>query len=137
LQNIYRSEERYMIVVSKRVFTVICLLVTTNVLVQAQSTVPGTAMDAASRINTAFDAADAMPPVEPVNVPMAIKGDLPVPPGCLALQADEHAECMDAAYELPSEPSIVMETRFGNHSILSRMNIATRCGSRQTEARVK
>jgi hypothetical protein len=83
---------------------------------------PGTPAYAVSRILEAFDVVAEMPQVEPVRVPMATKGDLPVPLGCIGMQTDEQAECMDVAYEVPSEPSIVVETRVGNTSILTRID---------------
>jgi hypothetical protein len=63
-----------------------------------------------------------MPPVAPVEIPMAIKGDL-MPIGCIGpFLPDTAAECMDTAYEVASvEPSLVVETRMSNSSILMRM----------------
>ena len=37
--------------------------------------------------------------VAPVRVPMAMKGDLPVPLGCAGVSGDAQDECMDVAYE--------------------------------------
>ncbi len=89
--------------------------------------------DAASyarwRIDTAFDVAARMPTTAPVSVPMAAKGDLLVPPGCASLSGDEQAECMDVAYEPTTTlPSVVIETRVGTTSTLSRMDAMTVAG---------
>jgi hypothetical protein len=78
-----------------------------------------------ARINTAFEVIAGMRPAAEVRVPMATKGDLPVPLGCIGMQADAQAECMDVAYEVPTEPSIVIETRFGTTSTLMRMDAMT------------
>ena len=86
---------------------------------------PGTPVYASARIDAAFDVVAGMPQVEPVRVPMATKGDLPIPLGCLGMQADAQAECMDVAYEVPTERSFIVETRFGNTSILMRMDAVT------------
>lgn len=86
--------------------------------------VPGTVDYAAARVAAAFEVAATMPPVAEVRVPFAVKGDLPVPSDCLGLSTDDQAECMDVAYEVPSE-SIIMESRFGNTSTLTRMESMT------------
>jgi hypothetical protein len=92
----------------------------------AQAMSPGSVDYVASRVGAAFDAAAAMPPVEPVRVPMAKKGDLPIPLTCFGAQADAAAaECMNLDFAVPAQPSIVVETRFGNTSILMRMDAAT------------
>ena len=57
---------------------------------------------AAARIDTAFDLVAAMPASAPVMVPMAQKGDLLVPPGCVGMGADAQAECMDVADQPPA-----------------------------------
>jgi hypothetical protein len=72
-----------------------------------------TAAYAAARVDTAFDLVAALPRGKAVMVPMAQKGDLLVPAGCSTLSGDAQAECMDVAYELPSPPSVVVETRDG------------------------
>ena len=81
------------------------------------------------RINVAFQVAAEMPPVEPVSLPLAEKGDM-LPIGCAGpFRAEAQAECIDAAYELASEPSTVVETRRGSTSILMRLeSISTAAG---------
>ena len=83
---------------------------------------------AAARVDTAFDLVAALPATPAVMIPMAMKGDLPVPQGCLGVQGDAQAECMDVAYELPAEPSIVVETREGTTTTLMRMDAMTVAG---------
>ena len=61
-------------------------------------------------------------------LPMAQKGDLLVPLGCLGASGDYQAECMDVAYELPAEPSIVIETSEGTATTLMRMGAVTIAG---------
>ena len=52
--------------------------------------------------------------------------DLPVPLVCFGGQADaERTECMYLGFRAASQPSVVVETRFGNTSILMRMDAAT------------
>ncbi len=80
---------------------------------------------AVSRVVAAFDAAADAPPVTPIGFPVATKGDLPIPLGCFGDSPDAQAECMDVAYEVPSKPSIVVETRVGNTSTLMRMDAIT------------
>jgi uncharacterized membrane-anchored protein len=114
---------------TKRAFAVAALIVATGItaveLTRSSAQAESTTAYATSRVATAFDLVAAMPPVEPLRVPMATKGDLPVPLGCLGIPAEAQAECMDAAYEVPSEPSIVVETRYGNTSTLMRMDAMT------------
>ena len=55
---------------------------------------------AAARVDTAFDLVAALPERPAVMVPMAAKGDLPVPLGCTGIAGDAQAECMDVAYEV-------------------------------------
>ena len=83
---------------------------------------------AAARVDTAFDLVAALPATPAIMIPMAMKGDLPVPMGCLGVQGDAQAECMDVAYELPAEPSIVVETREGTTTTLMRMDAMTLAG---------
>jgi hypothetical protein len=85
----------------------------------------GAAGYASVRVDAAFELVAAMPEFAAVMVPMAEKGDLPVPFGC---QGDTEAECMDVAYEVESVPSIVVETRIGNTSTLMRMDPMTVAG---------
>lgn len=81
---------------------------------------------AATRIAEAFQVAATMPPVAPVSVPMAVKGDLEVPAGCRG--ADDEAECMDTAYEPDAIPSVVVESRAGTTTTLMRMDAMTLAG---------
>jgi hypothetical protein len=82
---------------------------------------PGGPAYVASRISEAFDVVAAMPPVEPVRVPMATKGDLLVPLACFGAGAAQ-AECPDVAFQVPHAPSTVVETRTGNTSTLERLD---------------
>jgi hypothetical protein len=57
-----------------------------------------------------------MPPAAPIQLAVAEKGDL-LPIGCAGpLRPEVAAECVDTAYELPSVPSVVVETRTGTAS---------------------
>jgi hypothetical protein len=123
-----------MITETGKAFAVAALIVATGVAaveltrspaLAESAQIESTAVYAGSRIDVAFDVVAAMPPVAPVRVPMATKGDLPIPPGCQNIPADAQAECMDVAYEVPSEPSVIVETRFGNTSTLMRMDALT------------
>jgi hypothetical protein len=84
---------------------------------------------AAARVDTAFDLVAAMSSARRVMVPMAMKGDLPIPLGCLGTSGDMQAECMDVAYELPGEPSIVVGTTEGTTTKLMRMHAMTIAGT--------
>ena len=83
---------------------------------------------AAARVDTAFDLVAGLPAEPTVMIPMAMKGDLPIPQGCLGVSGDAQAECMDVAYELPAEPSIVVETSEGTTTTLMRMDAMTVAG---------
>lgn len=76
----------------------------------------------AARVDTAFDLVATLPESSAFTIPMAMKGDLPVPAGC---SGDSQAECMDIAYEVESEPSLIVESRFDNGSTLMRMDSMT------------
>ena len=85
--------------------------------------VPGGAAGyAGARVDEVFKVVAEMPPVATMMVPMAAKGDL-MPTGCAGpFLPDVAAECMDTAYEVPSEePGVVVETRMSDSSILVRM----------------
>ena len=123
-----------MITETKKVFADAALIVATGIVAtefsrgSAQAEympAEGTTAYSASRIAVAFDAAAEVPPVTPIGFPVATKGDLPVPLECVGAAADAQAECMDVAYEVPSVPSIVVETRFGNTSTVMRMDALT------------
>ena len=79
------------------------------------------------RVDAAFHVVGTMPVMAAVSIPMAMKGDLPVPAGCAALSDDAQAECMDVAYE-PNAESVVVETRVGSTSTLMRMEPMTIAG---------
>lgn len=82
-----------------------------------------------ARVDGAFQAVSEMPQVAAVRVPLAVKGDLQMPHGCTGIgTTDAQAECMDTAYEIDSEPSIVVETRIGSTSTLMRMDAMTLAG---------
>ena len=76
----------------------------------------------AARINAAFDVVAEMPPVEPVSVPMATKGDLPIPLDCVRMTESVQAECTELAYRVLTAPSFVVATSFGNTTTLLRMD---------------
>lgn len=125
-----------MITETKKAFAIAALIVATGVATVEITRSPAQAETmsyAASRIDAAFQVAATMPPVALVRVPMAVKGDLPVPLGCIGIAGDAQAECMDVAYEVPSEPSIVVETRSGNTSTLMRMDAMTIAGVPEEE----
>lgn len=126
-----------MIAQTKKVFALAALIVATGVatveLTQGSAqagtmTMTRTQAYSAARVDTVFDLVATMPAAASVMVPMAQKGDLPVPLGCTGVQGDAQAECMDVAYELPSEPSVVVETREGTTSTLLRMDAMTLAG---------
>jgi hypothetical protein len=128
-----------MITDTRKVFALAALIVATGVATveltrnTAQAAEQGTVMTlsaayAAARVDTAFDLIAALPPGKAVMVPMAQKGDLLLPAGCSTLSGDAQAECMDVAYELPSPPSVVVETRDGTTSTLLRMDPITLAG---------
>lgn len=79
----------------------------------------------AARVDTAFDLVAAIPQRPDFSLPMASKGDLLIPAGCVGIRGDAQAECMDVAYE---EPSIVVETRTAGTSTLMRMDSVTVAG---------
>ncbi len=114
---------------TKKAFAIAGMIVATGVtaveLARSPAQAEGTHSYAAARVDAAFAVVSSMPDVEPVRVPMATKGDLEVPLGCTGISADAQAECMDVAYEVPSAPSIVVESRYGNTSILTRMDAMT------------
>ena len=75
---------------------------------------------AISRIETAFRVVAEMPPAPPVGIPVAVKGDLVL--GCAGpFLPDVQAECIDTAYEVDSDPPVIVETRRGSTSYLTRL----------------
>ena len=122
-----------MVTETKKVIAIAALIVATGVAgveltrnpAQADPMlVPGGAAGyAGARVDDAFKVVAEMPPVAPLTIPMAAKGDLVMPVGCAGpFKADVAAECFDTAYEVPSEePGVVVETRLSDSSILVRM----------------
>jgi hypothetical protein len=115
---------------TRKLVAAAALIVATSITAAQAGTVFPT--DSASyarwRVDAAFDVVAKMPVVAPVRIPMAMKGDLPIPLGCAGASADARDECMDVAYETESEPSIVVETRVGSTSTLMRMDAMTMAG---------
>jgi len=122
-----------MITETRKVFVLAALIVATGVAAVEFSRSPAHADPmlvlggagatyATSRVDTAFDAVAAMPAMAEIMVPMAQKGDLEIPLGC---EGFAEAECMDVAYEMASEPSLVVETRTGTTSTLMRLDAMT------------
>jgi hypothetical protein len=71
------------------------------------------ASDVESRVATAFQVAAELPQALAQDFPLIDKGDL-LPTGCAGpFRPEVAAECIDSAYELPSQPYEVMETRTG------------------------
>ena len=80
---------------------------------------------AGSRVDDVFAMVAAMPPAPAFETVLAAKGDK-LPSGCLGpFAVDVAAECIDTAYEIESGPSLVLESRFGATSILTRMDSLT------------
>lgn len=128
-----------MITDTKKVFALAALIVATGVATveltrntaaaaESAPVMTRSAAYAAARVDTAFDLVAELPASKPVMVPMAQKGDLQVPAGCSTLSGDAQSECMDVAYEMPSPPSVVIETRDGATSTLLRMDPITLAG---------
>ena len=127
-----------MITETRKVFALAALIVATGVVTveMARSTAQAAEPQimtraeayAAARVDTAFDLVAALPERPAVMVPMAAKGDLPVPLGCTGIAGDAQAECMDVAYEVESTPSVVVESREGTTSTLLRMDPITLAG---------
>ena len=127
-------------IITKRLFALTALMVAAGVgtvemsrrTAQAGEQRTMTPIEAYSgaRVDTAFDLVAAMPASAPFMVPMAQKGDLLVPPGCVGVgvDADAQDECMDVAYEMDSLPSTVIETREGTTSTLLKLDPMTLAG---------
>jgi hypothetical protein len=116
---------------TKRVLALVALIAATGVAAVEMSRTAahadpnlvsgGAAGYAGARVDAAFQLVAAMP-VRTILVPMAEKGDL-MPIGCAGPYRPEvAAECIDTAYEVEAEPSVVVETREGNTSILTRLD---------------
>jgi hypothetical protein len=122
--------ERQMATPTRKVVAIAALVVTSLATVAQAGTVFPTdqASYARWRVDAAFDVVAKMPAVAPVSIPMAMKGDLPVPFSCTDVSGDAQAECMDVAYEPDSMPSVIVETRVGSTSTLFRMDAMTVAG---------
>jgi hypothetical protein len=105
---------------STKVLALVALILATGVTV-VEITRPARAEAASAeyageRIATVFQVVAQMPAMPAVQIPVAEKGDL-MPIGCAGpLRPEVADECMDTAYEVPSEPSVVVETRTGDAS---------------------
>ena len=116
---------------TRKVLALVALIVTTGVGTVEMTRSPaqanpavvadGSAGYAVERVNQVFDVVTEMPPVAPVSVPVASKGDLTTT-GCVGPFTPEvAAECVDTAYEVESGPYVVVETRGESTSILTLM----------------
>ena len=123
-----------MVTETKKVLAAVALIIAAGVSTveltrtpaQADPTlVRGAAGYAGSRVDGAFQLLAAAPPVAPVELPVAEKGDLP-PLGCAGpFRPEVEAECIDTAFEVEAEPSVIVETRLGDVSTLVRMDALT------------
>jgi hypothetical protein len=125
--------ERQMFTETKHVLGVVALIVATGIgaveatrsPAQADSLLVSGADYPAARIGEAFDVAAGVPAISMA----AAKGDM-LPIGCSGpLDPTFAAECLDSAYEVASEDDIVIETRSGNTSVLTRMERFTVAGN--------
>jgi len=107
-----------MIIETTKAFAVAALFVATGISANSVAY----AQDAASRISAAFEVISEMPSVEPIDVPMARKGDLLVPLGCIEMPNHAQVECRETAYKVLTDPSLVVATSFGNTTTLMRMD---------------
>ena len=124
---------------TKKVLALVALIVTTGIASVELTREPARADPlvttdsivayADTRVDEVFRIVAEMPPVTPVSIPMADKGDL-LPIGCAGpFRADVQAECIDTAYEVAAEPSLVVETRTGEaSSVLMRLDAMTVAG---------
>ena len=121
---------------TKKVLALVALIVGTGVtaveltrgpaFAETRSVTGGITAYADKRVGEVFRLVAEMPPAPAVSVAVAEKGDL-LPVGCVGpFRADVQAECMDSAYEVASEPSVVVETRTGEAiSVLMRLDPMT------------
>ena len=127
---------------TKKVLALVALIVTTGVGTVEMTRSPAqanpavlagsTAGYAGERVEQAFSAVAEMPPVAPLTIPVAAKGDK-LPSGCASpFTAVSAAECVDAAYNVPSGPYVIMETRGESSSILTRVMGYTVAGLKTT-----
>ena len=125
-----RQTTRVLALVGLIVATGVATVELTRETANAQTRVTGgVSAYADKRVAQIFELVAEMPPVAPVSVPVAEKGDL-LPIGCAGpFRAEVQAECIDTAYEVESEPSVVVETRIGDAtSVLMRMDGMTVAG---------
>jgi hypothetical protein len=120
-----------MITDTRKAFVVAALIVAigmvgvelTRSVAQADSSdLPGSPSYAGARIDAAFEVAAERPQVAEVSVPMASKGDLEIPFGCVGVQTDLQNECTNTAYSVLTEPSFVVANTFGNTTTLMRID---------------
>lgn len=112
-----------MITQTKKAFAVAAIVATGFAAIGlAQADTSPTEGYAGARVDSAFQVVAEMPPVEPISIPLAAKGDLQIPFECVGpFRPDVQAECMDVAYEVESGPYVVVEARTEDSSILTRM----------------
>jgi len=112
-----------MITQTRKAFAVAALVATGFAVIGlAQADTSPTEGYAGSRVDAVFQVVAEMPPVEPISIPLAMKGDLQIPIECVGpFRPDVQAECMDVAYEVESGPYVVVEARTEDTSILTRM----------------
>ena len=125
-----RQTTRVLALVALIVGTGIATVELTRETASAETRVTGGVSSYADRrVDEIFALVAEMPPVAPVSIPLAEKGDL-LPIGCAGpFRAEVQAECLDTAYEVESEPSVVVETRIGDAtSVLMRMDGMTVAG---------
>jgi hypothetical protein len=124
-----------MVTETKKVLAIVALIVAagistvelTRTPAQADpSLVPGGAAGyAGARVDGAFQILAVAPRIAPVELPVAEKGDLP-PLGCAGpFRPEVEAECVDTAFEVEAEPSVIVETRLVDASTLIRMDALT------------
>ena len=125
-----RQTTRVLALVALIVGTGIATVEVTRETANAQTRVTGgVSAYADKRVDEIFKLVAEMPPVAPVSIPVAEKGDL-LPIGCAGpFRPEVQAECIDTAYEVASDPSLVVETRVGDAtSVLLRMDGMTVAG---------
>ena len=125
-----RQTTRVLALVALIVGTGIATVELTRETANAETRVTGGVSSYADRrVDEIFALIAEMPPVAPVSIPVAEKGDL-LPIDCAGpFRAEVQAECLDTAYEVESEPSVVVETRIGDAtSVLMRMDGMTVAG---------
>jgi len=125
-----RQTTRVLALVALIVGTGIATVEVTRETTNAQTRVTGgVSAYADKRVDEIFKLVAEMPPVAPVSIPVAEKGDL-LPIGCAGpFRPEVQAECIDTAYEVASDPSLVVETRVGDAtSVLLRMDGMTVAG---------